>query len=111
MGSKLTPQIQSLAQRHASRCKVFGSPQRVLILWLLSEDECTVSEIAEALGSSLSSISQHLHLMELSNILESRREGQNIYYRVNEKGPIQSCSLLTNSPKGKLSEIQKFKTK
>jgi ArsR family transcriptional regulator len=77
-----SPEVQTLAQRQATLCKVFSSAQRVLILWFLSENERTVSEIAKALGSSLSSTSQHLHLMELSNILESRRERQNIYYRL-----------------------------
>ena len=57
-----------LAQRQATLCKVFSSAQRVLILWFLAEKEQTVSEIAVALGASLPSTSQHLHLMELNNI-------------------------------------------
>jgi DNA-binding transcriptional ArsR family regulator len=76
-----------------------------LILWFLAEKEKTVSEIAEAIGASLPSTSQHLHLMELSHILESRRERQNIYYRIANNELLQSCMVLANRPKDQLMEI------
>ena len=98
-------EIQILAQRQASLCKVFSSGQRVLILWLLAERERTVSEIAGALGASLPSTSQHLHLMELNNVLESRREKQNIYYRLADNDLLRTCLFLANLPKEKLAEL------
>jgi ArsR family transcriptional regulator, virulence genes transcriptional regulator len=98
-------EIQELAERQALLCKVFSSAQRVLILWFLAEKEKTVSEIAEAIGASLPSTSQHLHLMELNHILESRRERQNIYYRIADNELLQSCLLLANRPKDQLMEI------
>ena len=100
----LPVEIQELAERQAMLCKVFSSAQRVLILWLLVEKEKTVSEIAESIGASLPSASQHLHLMELSNILESRRERQNIYYRIADNELLQNCLVLANRPKEKLIE-------
>ena len=100
----LPVEIQELAERQAMLCKVFSSAQRVLILWFLAEKEKTVSEIAEAIGASLPSASQHLHLMELSNILESRRERQNIYYRIADNELLQNCLVLANRPKEKLIE-------
>ncbi len=98
---KLSPSvdIQALAERQALLCKVFSSAQRVLIIWFLVEKERTVSEIAEAIGASLPSASQHLHLMELNQILESRRERQNIYYRIADNELIQNCLVLANRPK------------
>ena len=98
-------EIQELAERQALLCKVFSSTQRVLILWFLAEKEKTVSEIAEAIGASLPSTSQHLHLMELNYILESRRERQNIYYRIADNELLQSCLILANRPKDQLMEI------
>jgi DNA-binding transcriptional ArsR family regulator len=99
MKPSLPAEIQELAGRQAMLCKVFSSAQRVLILWLLAEKERTVSEIAEAIGASLPSTSQHLHLMELSQILESRRERQNIYYRIADNELLKSCLVLANRPK------------
>jgi DNA-binding transcriptional ArsR family regulator len=98
-------EIQELAERQAMLCKVFSSAQRVLILWLLAEKERTVSEIAEAIGASLPSTSQHLHLMGLNNVLESRREKQNIYYRIADNELLQNCLVLDNRPKDQLMEI------
>jgi len=109
MKSTLSPEIQELAERQAALYKVFSSAQRVLILWFLVEKERTVSEIAEAIGASLPSASQHLHLMELSNILDSRREHQNIYYRIADNELLRNCLILANRPKDHLLENQSQK--
>jgi ArsR family transcriptional regulator, virulence genes transcriptional regulator len=98
-------EIHELAERQAMLCKVFSNAQRVLILWFLAEKEKTVSEIAEAIGASLPSTSQHLRLMELNHILESRRERQNIYYRIADIELLQNCLVLANRPKDQLMEI------
>ena len=100
----LSANIKLLAQRQAALCKVFSSAQRVLILWFLAVGEHTVSEIAGALGASLPSTSQHLHLMELNDILESRREKQNIYYRLADNDLLRSCLVLANLPTDMLAE-------
>ena len=98
----LAPEIVELAERQAALCSIFGNPQRILILWLLAEGERTVTEIALAIGASMQSTSQHLHLMELSHILEFRRERQNIFYRIANNELLQSCLVLANRPKDQL---------
>ncbi len=106
MGQTLSSENQELAERQATLCKVFSNAQRVLILWLLAEKERTVSEIADAIGASLPSTSQHLHFMELSNILVSRRERQNIYYQLADNDLLRNCLVLANRPKNQLMENQ-----
>jgi DNA-binding transcriptional ArsR family regulator len=98
-------EIQLIAQHQATLCKVFSSVQRVLILWLLAEKERTVSEIASALGASLPCTSQHLHLMELNDILVSRRIKQNIYYGLADNDLLRNCLVLENLPKEKLAKL------
>ena len=78
---------------------MFSNTHRVLILWYLAEKEHTVSEIALALGATLPGTSQHLRLMELNGILESRRKKQNIYYFLAENDLIKGCLVLANKPK------------
>ena len=70
------------ARQQSSLCRIFGNPNRVLILWTLAERECSVSEIASAIDASLQNTSQHLHLMQARGILGSRRKGNTIYYRL-----------------------------
>jgi DNA-binding transcriptional ArsR family regulator len=77
----------------------------VLILWLLAEKERTVSEIASALGASLPCTSQHLHLMELKDILVSRRIKQNIYYGLADNDILKECLILENIPKEKMAKL------
>jgi DNA-binding transcriptional ArsR family regulator len=105
MKPDLSEEIQELAERQAALCRVFSNPQRVLILWFLAEKGRTVTEIACAIGASLQSTSQHLHLMAFSHILGSRRERHNIYYHITENEMLQNCPVFTNRPKDKLMEV------
>jgi DNA-binding transcriptional ArsR family regulator len=96
--------IKTLAQRQAAFGKVFSNPQRVRILWLLTQGEQSVSDIASALGSSRPSTSQHLHLMEWHQILESRRDKKKIIYRLAENEWLQHYFVVANFPTSLLSE-------
>jgi DNA-binding transcriptional ArsR family regulator len=87
-------QILTLARQQAEVCKVFGSPTRILILWALDDREMSVSEVAEAIESSLQNTSQHLRLMKDRRILTSRREGHTVYYRLNGREQLQDCAVL-----------------
>ena len=94
----MNEKIKALAQKRSGFCKVFSSTQRVLIIWALSECECTVSEIAEVIDASLQNTSQHLNLMKDKGVLRSRREGREVYYRIVEDEFIQDCPLVKSHP-------------
>lgn len=76
--------MKEMAERQAEICRVFANPTRILILWTLLEEEKTVSEIAEAVEASLQNTSQHLRVMKQSDVVESRREAQMVYYRISD---------------------------
>ena len=94
----MNEKIKALAQKRAELCKVFSSTQRVLIIWALSESECTVSRIAEVVDASLQNTSQHLNLMRDKGVLASRREGREIYYRIVEDEALRNCQAVQNHP-------------
>jgi DNA-binding transcriptional ArsR family regulator len=102
MKAQVPREIQEKAERQAALCRLFGTPQRVLILWLIGERERTVGEIACAIGASLSSTSQHLRRMELCNVVESRRESHHIFYRVADNQMLQKCGMLTARPRKRI---------
>jgi DNA-binding transcriptional ArsR family regulator len=97
----LSPEIQQQAERQAAHCRVMGNPQRILILWLLTERERTVTEIAEAIGASLQSASHHLRILEFSSMVKTRREGHNIFYHLIDNALVKNCPALANHPQGK----------
>ena len=82
------------AERQAAFCSVFGNSKRILILWALADQELPVSQISEAIGATLPNTSQHLHLMKASGILESRRDGQTIFYCIAGNELSQCCQLI-----------------
>ena len=85
---------KALAESRAAICRVFANAKRVMILWSLAEQEKSVTEIALSIDASLQNTSQHLHLMKRRCILESRRDGQTIYYRIAENELLQGCMLM-----------------
>ncbi|WP_217923810.1 ArsR/SmtB family transcription factor [Miltoncostaea oceani] len=64
--------------------RVLGHPARVRILELLREGEHSVGELQVALGLDSSGTSQHLGVLRRQGVLESRREGTSVYYRVSD---------------------------
>jgi DNA-binding transcriptional ArsR family regulator len=87
---EITP-IEHLAEEQAKFCSVFSNARRIQILWALADRELSVGAIAEAVGSSLQNVSQHLSRMKDYNIVSSRREGQTIYYRIVREALIEQC--------------------
>ena len=94
-------ELQSLANNQAHLCSVFGNAKRILILWVLGKEELSVGEIAEEIGTSLQNTSQHLRLMKDRDIVQSRRVGQAVYYRIAENEMMERCSSLINPPLSK----------
>lgn len=64
--------------------RVIGHPARVRILELLREGELSVGELQAALGLDSSGTSQHLGVLRRQGVLESRRAGTNVFYRVRD---------------------------
>lgn len=60
--------------------KVFGDSTRIRILFVLSEAEVCVCDLAEALNMTQSAISHQLKILKQSKLVKFRREGKSIFY-------------------------------
>ena len=80
---------------HANVCGIFSSPRRLEILDTLRDKELSVTEILDSMSISKTNLSQHLTLMKYRVILNSRRDGQHIYYSVTSKKVIQAYDLMS----------------
>ena len=70
---------------HVAKATLFrtlGHPARVRILELLRDSELPVGSLQEALGLDSGGTSQHLAALRRIGLVESRREGTSIFYRV-----------------------------
>jgi len=79
---------------HADFCKVLANPKRLMILALLSRQEMNVGEIADSMDTALATVSQHLTALRGKHIVESRREGQTVYYHLKDPRLMEACILI-----------------
>ena len=68
----------------ADTFKVLGDVTRVRILDALSRDEVAVCDLAELLGVTQSAVSHQLRLLRHARLVKSRRDGQHIYYTLDD---------------------------
>lgn len=85
---------RELTQLHASVCKGLADPKRLLIINALRDGERAVSELADAAGISQANASQHLAVLREKGLVEDRRDGQWVFYRVTSQKIIQAMDLL-----------------
>jgi DNA-binding transcriptional ArsR family regulator len=86
--------MEEVAEKLADIFSVFSNAKRVLIFWSLDGTEKSVNEIARSIDSSIQNTSQHLRLMKGKSILDTRRNGQTIYYRIADSDIADYCRLL-----------------
>lgn len=66
--------------RAAELFRALGEPSRLQILATLLQGECSVSELAQQLQDSVSSVSQRLKTLRTERIVNCRREGKKMIY-------------------------------
>ena len=71
-------------QLEADFLSVLAQPTRLRILYFLRDGERCACEINPSMPEDASVISRHLVKMREAGILDSRREGVSIYYKIRE---------------------------
>ena len=79
---------------HAQICKALADPKRLLILNELRGGECTVGELATSLELPQATVSQHLAILRQRGLVQSRRHGVNVFYRIANQKVIKAFDLL-----------------
>lgn len=66
--------------------KTLGHPVRIRILEVLQQEgECSVTDIADAVGVGGSTLSQHLATLRRADVVTSRRDGSQVFYEVADR--------------------------
>lgn len=74
--------------------KALSDPTRIKILYLLSQEECSVNHIAEMLNMSQSAVSHQLSLLRNLRLVKYRREGQTFYYTYDDEHVIATLKQM-----------------
>lgn len=62
--------------------RMLADPTRVRVLWAVLDRELSVNELAAAVGKPAPSVSQHLAKLRMARLVQARREGTQVFYRV-----------------------------
>jgi DNA-binding transcriptional ArsR family regulator len=86
--------MKKSAARASTLMKALSNETRLLLLCRMSEGEVSVSELAEMLQMRPSSVSQQLALLRKDGFVQTRRDGQTIYYSLDGEEAKQVISVL-----------------
>ena len=76
---------KKVAENTSEILKVMAHPVRLQIAELLRAKEMCVSDIVEALTIKQAITSHQLHMMKDKGVLNCRRDGTRVYYRIKNK--------------------------
>ncbi len=79
---------------HASVCKGLADPKRLLIINALRDGEMSVGELCSTLDLKQANVSQHLAILRDKGLVESRRDGQRVYYSLTSPKITEAMDLL-----------------
>jgi ArsR family transcriptional regulator len=80
--------------RASRSLKAMSHPLRLKILCTLGDQEISVQDIVERVGTSQSNISQHLAILRDKGILASRKDANRVYYRVGDARTLRLISMM-----------------
>jgi len=81
-------------QRASRSLKAMSHPLRLKILCTLGEQEVSVQDIVDYVGTSQSNISQHLAILRDKGILVSRKDANRVFYRIVDRRMLNLIQMM-----------------
>ena len=101
-------QVADVYQTQAELCRALNHPVRLAILDILRDGEQCVCHMEAILGLRQAYISQHLMLLRDAGLVEDRRDGWNVFYRVSRREVYKvtdALSTLKGQPARQIAHI------
>ncbi len=90
----LAKQMQQASMQASQLLKSLSHPDRLLLLCQLTQGEYCVSELEGLVGVGQPSLSQQLGILRKDELVTTRREGKQIYYRIASEDALAVLNLL-----------------
>jgi len=97
---------QRIYEQFARIAKALAAPARLELLDLLHQGERSVDALARAAGLSVANASQHLQVLAAAHLVETRRVGQRILYRVADDSVEALWHALRRTAEARLAELE-----
>ena len=88
-------------------CKTISNPRRQAILDTIRDGEMTVSNLIKETGISQANLSQHLSILRSKGVVETRRDGNNVYYSLSNLKILEAYDLISEVLKDSASSRDK----
>jgi DNA-binding transcriptional ArsR family regulator len=88
--------------------KALGNPARLEILELLAQGERTVESLTQELGLSTANTSQHLQVLRGAGLVDSRRSGLFIHYRLADDSIVQLSTAIRTVAQRRLADFERL---
>ena len=109
MGStEMTKRQKLLFEKQAEIAKAIGHPLRIAIVAFLKDGEQCVCDISEHIGSERSNVSRHLSMMVRAGILDYRKDGLKVFYRLKTPCILDFFSCVTGVLRQQAKENEKL---
>lgn len=98
--TKKSTEEQSIAvsdeqiEKAAEVFRVMSAPMRLRIISCLCSGEKNVGELLEQIDTTQPNMSQHLNTLYLAGVLDKRRDGVQIYYRIVNNNIVNICRAV-----------------
>ena len=90
---------------HAEICKVLTDPKRLMLIDALRPGERSVGELADIVGLNLANASQHLAVLRHAGLVDTRRAGTSIHYRLSESDLVDACDIIDRIARRRLDRL------
>lgn len=85
--------------------KAVGSGRRLELLEILAQGERTVEKLARETGLSVANASHHLHVLRKAELVESRKAGLYVFYRLTDPNIYDLSRLIRDLAQRHLAEV------
>ena len=80
--------------RAAAIARALADPKRLCVVERLGDGERSVSDLSRDIGCQVPNMSQHLSVLRAAGLVESRREGSTVFYRLADARILDAYRLL-----------------
>lgn len=88
--------------------KALASPHRLELLDLLAQSERTVESLAVEVGASAANASQHLQALRRAGLVETRKDGLFVYYRIADPSVLKLCAALRTVAEKQYADLDRI---
>jgi ArsR family transcriptional regulator, virulence genes transcriptional regulator len=100
--------LNKILEMQCEICKALGHPLRIAIVDALKNKETSAADLIAEMGLSKANLSKHMTMLTHSGIVESRKDGRQILYRLTDPDIHRACAIIRSILYRRLKEVEKL---